>query len=69
MNQLTEARRPLLALDNVLEQGFLVFNVFWIEWLLDTREYEFRRTMEGAIRVFNRSRGRLLVQEGFLAKI
>ena len=69
MNQLTEARRPLLALDNVLEQGFLVFNVFWIEWLLDTREYEFRRAMEGAIRVINRSRGRLLVQEGFLTKI
>ena len=69
MDQLTEARGPLFTPDDILEQRFLVFDVFPIEWLLDAWEDELGSTMESAICVFYWPWSRLLFQEWFLAKV
>ena len=69
MDQLTEARGPLFSPDDILEQRFLVFDVFRIEWLYDAWEDELGGTMESAIWVIYRPWSRLLFQEWFLAKV
>ena len=69
MDQLTEARGPFFAPDDILEQRFLVFDVFRVEWLLYTWEDELWSAMESAIWVVDRPWSRLLFQEWLLAKV
>ena len=69
MDQFSETLRSLLALDDVLEEGFLVVEISLVQLLFDAREYVLWSSVVCAIGVDNGSRGRLLFQEWFFTQV
>ena len=53
--EVAEGAHLLLALDDLLEERFFVFQILWVEGLLETGEYVAWRALERVIGVLDRS--------------